>query len=50
MTTRNDVTGDKIQSKPNSEAYRNNPYWDKKAKEKDNFIEYLKTCTNKPNK
>lgn len=28
MTTKNDITGDSIKSRPNSEAYRNSPYWD----------------------
>ena len=28
MTTKNDVTGDLIQSKPATDAYRNSPFWD----------------------
>ncbi len=30
MTARNDITGDKIQTGVNSEAYRGNKFWDKK--------------------
>lgn len=32
MAAKNDITGDEIRSKPNSDAYRNSPFWDKKAK------------------
>lgn len=28
-TTRNEITGDKIQSKVTTDAYRSNPFWDR---------------------
>jgi hypothetical protein len=31
MTAKNDITGDSIQTKPSTEAYRTSPYWDKEV-------------------
>ena len=28
MTTTNDITGDRLKSKPNNDNYRNSPFWD----------------------
>ena len=34
MSSKNDITGDRMTSKPSSEAYRNSPFWDNIAKNK----------------
>ena len=56
MTARNDVTGDLIKTGVNSEAYRNNKFWDKKPMSKQeldeqvkNLTDYLNAATRKPN-
>jgi hypothetical protein len=35
MTAKNDITGDSIKSKPNSDKYRESKFWDNVAKEKE---------------
>jgi len=35
MSSTNDITGDKIQTRPSTDAYRNSPFWDKRKEQKD---------------